>query len=202
MTGASTTAGIRVRARVVAANTAVGVEIASLLRRAGIPVTTPSDGRAPQAVLVAAGDTVETAIDACRPAAPTLVVAHRFSQSGIRRAMRLGVRALLRAADLTPARLAEAMQAAHDGDGRMPQAVRVGLFAGAEPDPGSGLMPLTPRQTTVLALMADGHGNADIARSLACSEHTIKNVIYELMGRLQARNRAHAVARGVRTGLI
>ncbi|MET9882844.1 LuxR C-terminal-related transcriptional regulator [Streptomyces sp. NPDC006430] len=61
---------------------------------------------------------------------------------------------------------------------------------------------LTARQTAVLTLMAEGHGNAVIARTLSCSEHTIKNVIYELMSRLQARNRAHAVARAVRHSLI
>ncbi|WP_246214074.1 response regulator transcription factor [Kitasatospora viridis] len=63
-------------------------------------------------------------------------------------------------------------------------------------------MTLTARQTEVLALIADGHGNAAIARQLSCSEHTVKNVIYELMARLQARNRAHAVAHAVRDGLI
>jgi len=54
----------------------------------------------------------------------------------------------------------------------------------------------------VLRLMAEGHGNAGIARLLHCSEHTVKNVVYEIMARLQARNRAHAVARAVRHGLI
>ncbi|WP_328764123.1 helix-turn-helix transcriptional regulator [Streptomyces sp. NBC_00272] len=70
--------------------------------------------------------------------------------------------------------------------------------AGAPPDAPR----LTARQTAVLTLMAEGHGNAVIARTLSCSEHTIKNVIYELMSRLQARNRAHAVACAVRHSLI
>lgn len=62
--------------------------------------------------------------------------------------------------------------------------------------------PLTDRQRTVLDLMAEGHGNAAIARTLSCSEHTVKNTVYELMSRLHARNRAHAVAYGLRHGLI
>ncbi|WP_236652095.1 response regulator transcription factor [Streptacidiphilus neutrinimicus] len=61
---------------------------------------------------------------------------------------------------------------------------------------------MTSRQTAVLDLMAEGHGNAVIARTLSCSEHTVKNTIYDLMSRLQARNRAHAVAHGLRHGLI
>lgn len=79
------------------------------------------------------------------------------------------------------------------------------LLTAADPaDPGSRPAPtvLTPRQSAVLALMAEGDGNAVIARTLSCSEHTVKNVIYELMGRLQARNRSHAVAHAVRGGLI
>jgi DNA-binding CsgD family transcriptional regulator len=61
---------------------------------------------------------------------------------------------------------------------------------------------LTGRQLSVLALVADGRANAEIAQELSCSEHTVKNVIYELMARLQVRNRAHAVAHAVRAGLI
>ncbi|WP_328620021.1 helix-turn-helix transcriptional regulator [Streptomyces sp. NBC_00354] len=113
------------------------------------------------------------------------------------------------------------------GDGRMPYPALVRLLgaattagtaigigtgtaagptAGAAPGPRSATPPdaprLTARQTAVLTLMAEGHGNAVIARTLSCSEHTIKNVIYELMSRLQARNRAHAVACAVRHSLI
>nr|WSW43062.1 helix-turn-helix transcriptional regulator [Streptomyces sp. NBC_01001] len=109
------------------------------------------------------------------------------------------------------------------GDGRMPYPALVrllgaattagtaigigtGTAAGAAPGPRSAAPPdaprLTARQTAVLTLMAEGHGNAVIARTLSCSEHTIKNVIYELMSRLQARNRAHAVACAVRHSLI
>jgi len=74
--------------------------------------------------------------------------------------------------------------------------------ASAAPERHSEPPALTPRQSAVLGLMAEGDGNAVIARTLNCSEHTVKNVIYELMGRLQARNRAHAVAHAVRGGLI
>ncbi|MER5729498.1 helix-turn-helix transcriptional regulator [Streptomyces sp. NPDC002138] len=70
------------------------------------------------------------------------------------------------------------------------------------PVPAADTPHLTARQTSVLALMAEGHGNAVIARTLSCSEHTVKNVIYELMSRLHARNRSHAVACAVQYSLI
>ncbi|MFD7838176.1 response regulator transcription factor [Streptomyces sp. NPDC059761] len=107
------------------------------------------------------------------------------------------------------------------GDGRMPYPALIRLLGAATsagvPSPGAACAStpagrpaavppdtprLTARQTAVLTLMAEGHGNAVIARTLSCSEHTIKNVIYELMSRLQARNRAHAVACAVRHSLI
>ena len=62
--------------------------------------------------------------------------------------------------------------------------------------------PLTGRQTTVLTLMADGLGNGEIASALGWSASSVRNVSYELMARLQVRNRAHAVAYAVRSGLI
>ncbi|MFK0222110.1 response regulator transcription factor [Streptomyces vinaceus] len=115
-----------------------------------------------------------------------------------------------------PDRLALLRQA---GDGRMPYQALVRLLGAATsavpasspaantPATRPGAAPadtprLTARQTAVLTLMAEGHGNAVIARTLSCSEHTVKNVIYELMSRLQARNRAHAVACAVRHSLI
>ncbi|WP_246042417.1 MULTISPECIES: helix-turn-helix transcriptional regulator [Streptomyces] len=100
------------------------------------------------------------------------------------------------------------------GDGRMPYPALVRLLgaaagsaahsaaAPAARPAGADVPRLTARQTAVLTLMAEGHGNAVIARTLSCSEHTVKNVVYELMARLQARNRAHAVARAVRHSLI
>lgn len=151
-----------------------------------------------------------------------LVVADVLSHNGVLRAVRAGARAMLHSAEATPSRLAAAVHSAHQDEGRLPHSVLARLLnglalnssalndsavtgpphPGAEPRPGPTTSRLTSRQTEVLTLMAEGHGNAAIARSLACSEHTVKNVIYELMARLQVRNRAHAVAHAVRTGLI
>jgi DNA-binding NarL/FixJ family response regulator len=61
---------------------------------------------------------------------------------------------------------------------------------------------LSAREVDVLRFIADGYSNAHIAQSLSCSHHTVKNVIHDLMARLQLRNRAHAAAYAVRTGLI
>jgi DNA-binding NarL/FixJ family response regulator len=61
---------------------------------------------------------------------------------------------------------------------------------------------LSPRDVSVLRLLADGRSTADIADDLAYSESTIKNIIHDLVGQLGARNRAHAVAMAIRAGVI
>jgi DNA-binding NarL/FixJ family response regulator len=173
------------------------------LRHAGVAVA-PTPDSAPDTVVLAAARTVDEALNVCqRPAGRrVMVVAETFSAQGALRAVGEGVGALLQSAQATPARLVDTLRSLRDGDGRMPHELLVRILgSGVAPKP-SCQPTLTERQVAVLRLMADGLGNASIARSLSCSEHTIKNVIYELMTRLDARNRAHAVAAAVRAGLI
>jgi len=61
---------------------------------------------------------------------------------------------------------------------------------------------LTPRETQVLRLVADGFDTGEIALRMCYSERTVKNVLHDLTTRLQLRNRTHAVAYAVREGLI
>jgi len=196
-----------IRVHVSAAGTEAGTGVVALLRQAGI-TTTAWPEPSPETVIVVAGATVDEAIDACpadyRSGGYRLIaVADTFTPAAVRRAVRAGVRVLMRSAEVTPARLTAALRSALQGDSRIPYEALVRVLNDAVPaTPGYRPEPLTARQTTVLKLMADGHGNAAIAGELACSEHTVKNVIYDLMARLQVRNRAHAVAQGVRTGMI
>lgn len=196
----------RLRVHLGPAGGAARDTVAAGLRRAGIEVAAVrSDG----AVRVAAGRTPGAALDGWPEpgGGPLLLVADTFTAAGVRLAVRAGAVVLLQTAEATPERLLAAVRGARYGEGRMPYGVLVRLLdeAGGEdaerrhPAPGS---PLTARQRTVLTLVAEGHGNAAIARRLSCSQHTVKNVMYDLMTRLQVRNRAHAVAHGVRTGLI
>lgn len=67
---------------------------------------------------------------------------------------------------------------------------------------GSTTEPLTPREREVLALLADGLGNKEIAARLEVSEHTIKFHIRSILGKLGASSRTEAVSRGLRSGLI
>ena len=54
---------------------------------------------------------------------------------------------------------------------------------------------LTPRQTDLLRLVADGHTNAQIARRLGLSEGTVRTHLENIYGRLQVSSRTAAVIR-------
>ncbi len=67
-----------------------------------------------------------------------------------------------------------------------------------EPTPSG----LTPRETQVLQLLAEGLPNKVIASQLDISEHTVKFHINSIMGKLGAQSRTDAVMRATRSGLI
>ena len=67
---------------------------------------------------------------------------------------------------------------------------------------GSTETSLTPRETEVLSLLAEGMANKEIAARLAFSTHTAKFHVESLLRKLDAANRAEAVREGIRRGLI
>jgi len=62
--------------------------------------------------------------------------------------------------------------------------------------------PLTPRERAVLQQLARGYGNRAIAAELHISEHTVKFHVASILAKLDAGNRAEAVSRGVKLGLL
>jgi two-component system, NarL family, response regulator YdfI len=64
------------------------------------------------------------------------------------------------------------------------------------------LQALSPRETEVLNMLADGLGNKEIAWRLRISEHTVKFHVGSIFNKLNASSRAEAVAIAVRRGLI
>ena len=61
---------------------------------------------------------------------------------------------------------------------------------------------LTARETEVLALIAGGFNNAEIALALGPSEGTIKNHVSSILSKLGVRDRVKAVLRGLELGCI
>jgi DNA-binding NarL/FixJ family response regulator len=61
---------------------------------------------------------------------------------------------------------------------------------------------LSPRERSVLRMVADGHETSEIAQRLAYSQRTVTTVLHDITQRFQLRNRAHAVAYALRAGLL
>jgi len=62
--------------------------------------------------------------------------------------------------------------------------------------------PLTPLEKKVLSLLAEGLRNKEIATCLHLADNTARHYVSNIIGKLQARNRVHAVAIAVRYGLV
>jgi NarL family two-component system response regulator YdfI len=138
--------------------------------------------------------------------APGLILlAGDLSRLEVRRALQSGARAVLpRAA--SPVEIVAAIEAvgaglavvtAEDLEALAPVLPEMSAAAGF--DPGE---PLTTRESEVLAMLAEGAGNKEIATRLHISEHTVKFHVSSILAKLGAATRTEAVARGFKEGLI
>jgi DNA-binding NarL/FixJ family response regulator len=134
------------------------------------------------------------AIRALRKAEPTIgIVAH-----GERAERHLANSALQAGASAYIARTAGAEQLRRAVDAALAQESFVDP---AVPPPGSRGR-LTHRQREILQLLANGESTTVAARELGLSEETVKTHTKNILARLGARNRTHAVAIGLRDSLI
>jgi DNA-binding NarL/FixJ family response regulator len=136
----------------------------------------------------------EEAIRALRKTAPGMgIVAH-----GERAERHLATAALQAGASAYIARTAGAEE--------MAQAARAALdqerFVDPAVPPSGSRGKLTRRQREILQLLADGGSTVVAARELGLSEETVKTHTKNVLARLGARNRTHAVAIALRECLI
>jgi DNA-binding NarL/FixJ family response regulator len=92
--------------------------------------------------------------------------------------------------------LLDTIRAVHAGKKRIPPDVAAELADHATDDA------LTEREIDVLRLIAAGNGNKQIADQLSISEATVKSRITNILSKLGADDRAHAVTIGLKRGII
>ena len=116
-------------------------------------------------------------------------------------ALALGARgALLR--DTPPEALAKALVAVAHGSVVLDPALADALLRAGETTASPLPEPLTPRESQVLLLLAQGLPNKLIAERLDISENTVKFHVNAVLGKLGARTRTEAVMRATRLGLV
>lgn len=138
-----------------------------------------------------------------------MLVATTIDDAALVAAAEAGVAGLLRRCDASADTMARTIVKVAAGDGEVPADLlgrlleQVGRLQRQVLAPrGLTFTGLTPRETEVLRLVADGLDTSEIASQMCYSERTVKNVLHDLTTRLQLKNRTHAVAYAVREGLI
>jgi DNA-binding NarL/FixJ family response regulator len=121
-------------------------------------------------------------------------------------AMHLGARGFV-LKDISLERLAEGIRAVAAGGTLFRPALTERIRSSFErdlPAPGAPAISgvLTQRETEVLALVAAGLSNGEIAGHLGASEGTVKNHVSSILSKLGVRDRVRAVLRGIELSLI
>jgi DNA-binding NarL/FixJ family response regulator len=101
--------------------------------------------------------------------------------------------------DVDPAALAAAIRAVWAGHVLLHPDV-AGLLAAGEP--GDGGPRLTAREREVLAEIAHGRSNREIARVLAVTEKTVKTHVSAVLAKLGVQDRTQAALYAIRAGLV
>jgi DNA-binding NarL/FixJ family response regulator len=129
------------------------------------------------------------------PQARMIMLTTSDSDGEIQRALRAGAAAYV-LKSMPKNELLEIIRAVHRGRKQIPAevAARVAEHLGDED--------LTPRELEVLCLVRDGKRNKQIAEQLQISETTVNFHIKNLVDKLHASDRTHAVIIAVRRGLI
>ena len=92
--------------------------------------------------------------------------------------------------------LLDTIRAVHAGQKRIPPEVAAELAGHATEDQ------LTSREIAVLRLIATGNANKEIAGQLSIAEDTVKSHVTNILAKLGANDRTHAVTIGLRRGII
>lgn len=128
------------------------------------------------------------------PNARIIILTTYTGDAQVVRALKAGARAYLLKRQVHR-ELLETIRAVHAGQRRIPQEIAVELVDSARDD-------LTPREVDVLRLIANGNANKQIADQLSIGEASVKSYVANILSKLGANDRAHAVTIGLKRGMI
>ena len=130
--------------------------------------------------------------------ARVLVLTSAADPAAVTLAMRAGAAGFLYK-DVDPDALVRAVRSVNDGNTLLaPEAAGLLVRAGAGRDAVRGLGALTGREREVLAQIAEGRSNREIARLLRVSEKTVKTHVSSVLAKLGVADRTQAALYAVR----
>lgn len=197
---------------VLAQDRLTGSLVTLALRRLGpVAVVEPGHGEADVVLVVVdeLDDEMLARMAAPPPTAgaaprPVLLLCRRIDEYQLMSAIDHGVRSVLDWPSASLERLVQCIVDVHTGSAEMPGEALRALVArmGAMRSAGAARSRVSERELSVIKLVADGLGNAEIAQRLAFSERTVKNIVAAVSGRFEVANRAHLVAFAFRNTLL
>ena len=129
------------------------------------------------------------------PNARIVVLTTYQGDAQVLRALRAGARAYILKGHVHR-ELLETVRAVHAGQKRIPPDIAAQLAEHATDDA------LSSREIDVLRLIAAGNSNKLIADQLSIGEATVKSHVTNILSKLGANDRAHAVTIGLKRGII
>ena len=129
------------------------------------------------------------------PEARIIVLTTHPGDVQVSRALKAGARAYLMKGELRK-ELLETIRAVHAGQKRLSSEVAAEI---AEHVTDSSL---TPREIDVLRLVAAGNANKEIGARLSLTEVTVKSHVKNILAKLGANDRTHAVTIALKRGII
>jgi DNA-binding NarL/FixJ family response regulator len=141
-----------------------------------------------------------------RPGTGVLVLTTHADDESLFPALRAGARGYL-TKDTSAVELERAIRAVHAGETHLEPSVQrrlVESLVAAAPSARASTLPdgLTPREGEVLALIAAGLSNHDIAARLVVSLATVKTHVNRILAKTGSRDRAQAVAYAYQHGIV
>ena len=145
---------------------------------------------------------------AAGPGGPRVIILTTFDlDEYVYDALRAGASGFL-LKDVTAERLFDAVRVVAAGEALLAPSVTRRLISEfaqlrrAVPVPSAAVAGLTPRETEVLRLLAEGLSNPEIAGRLVITEETVKPPVSRVLHKLALRDRAQAVVVAYESGLV
>lgn len=129
------------------------------------------------------------------PDARIIVLTTYAGDVQVSRALKAGARGYLLKGSLRK-ELLETIRAVHSGQKRVSSEVAVEIAEHA----ADGV--LTLREIEILRLVGGGNANKEIAAQLSLTEETVKSHVRNILAKLGAKDRTHALAIGLKRGII
>jgi DNA-binding NarL/FixJ family response regulator len=129
------------------------------------------------------------------PNAQVIVLTTYTGDVQVVRALKAGARAYILKGRVQ-GELLDTIRAVHAGQKRISQEVAAGLAEHTGEDE------LSTRELDVLRLIAAGNANKEIAAQLSIAEDTVKRHVTNILAKLRANDRTHAVTIGLKRGII